>query len=45
MNNLDEMPPICQNCPYWEWAEFPYFCDCKERYERNELPRTKEREV
>ena len=38
MNDLDEMPPKCQNCPYWEWAERPYFCDCKERYENNILP-------
>lgn len=38
MNDLEEMPPKCQDCPYWEWAEYPYFCDCKERYENNILP-------
>ncbi len=38
MNDLNNMPPKCQDCPYWEWAERPYFCDCKERYENNILP-------
>lgn len=29
MNNLQDMPPKCQNCPYWEVAEEPYRCwDC-----------------
>ena len=38
MNDLSKMPPKCQNCPYWEWAEPPYFCDCDERYKNNEIP-------
>jgi len=38
MNDIDKMPPKCQNCPYWEWAEPPYFCDCRERYENNDIP-------
>lgn len=27
MNNIDEMPSKCQNCPYWELAKEPYCCD------------------
>ena len=38
MNSIDEMPPKCKSCPYWEYAEYPYFCDCKERYENNDIP-------
>ena len=38
MNDINDMPPKCQNCPYWEYAEFPWFCDCKERYENNDIP-------
>ena len=26
MNNLQDMPPKCQNCPYWEAAKEPYSC-------------------
>lgn len=26
MNDVDQMPPKCQNCPYWEIAEKPYCC-------------------
>lgn len=30
MNNIDDMPPKCHDCPYWEVAEKPYNCkDCK----------------
>lgn len=39
MNDLNEMPPKCQNCPYWEWAEYPYYCDCNWRYDNNILPK------
>lgn len=39
MNDLYKMPPKCWNCPYWEWAEPPYFCDCDKRYENNEIPK------
>ena len=38
MNDLNEMPPKCQNCPYWEWAVSPWLCHCDERYKNNELP-------
>lgn len=31
MNNIDEMPPKCHDCPYWEIAEKPYVCSkCRE---------------
>ena len=26
MNDIDEMPSKCQNCPYWELAKEPYCC-------------------
>lgn len=26
MNNIDEMPPKCHDCPYWEICEEPYIC-------------------
>lgn len=26
MNNIDEMPPRCHDCPYWEICEEPYVC-------------------
>ena len=26
MNNIEEMPPRCRDCPYWEICEEPYVC-------------------
>ncbi len=26
MNNIDEMLPMCHDCPYWEVCESPYIC-------------------
>lgn len=26
MNDVDEMPIKCKDCPYWEYAEYPYYC-------------------
>ena len=26
MNNIDDMPPKCHDCPYWEICEEPYVC-------------------
>lgn len=26
MRNIDEMPPKCHNCPYWEVCKYPYVC-------------------
>ncbi len=26
MNNIDDMWPICHDCPYWEVCEPPYIC-------------------
>ena len=26
MNNIDEMPAKCSDCPYWEQCEPPYVC-------------------
>ena len=32
MNDIDNMPPKCQSCPYWELAEEPYMCeDCEDK--------------
>ena len=34
MNNIDDMPPKCRDCPYWEIAEKPYVCSiCRKDYE------------
>jgi len=31
MNNIEEMPPKCHYCPYWELAKPPYYCpDCED---------------
>ena len=27
MNNIDDMWPICHDCPYWEVCEPPYICE------------------
>ena len=27
MNNIDDMWPICHDCPYWEICEPPYICE------------------
>lgn len=36
MNDIDDMPPKCRDCPYWEIAEKPYVCcDCRKE-ERND---------
>ena len=33
MNDINEMPSKCKNCPYWEFAEKPYYCiDCEKAY-------------
>lgn len=26
MNDINEMPPKCQYCPYWEVCEYPWVC-------------------
>lgn len=26
MNNIDNMPPKCHDCPYWEMCDEPYIC-------------------
>ena len=26
MNDIDSMPPKCNNCSYWEMCEYPYVC-------------------
>lgn len=26
MNNVDQMPTKCHDCPYWEVCEYPYVC-------------------
>lgn len=26
MNNIDDMPPKCHDCAYWELCESPYVC-------------------
>lgn len=31
MNKIDEMWPICHDCPYWEVCEPPYICEATEQ--------------
>jgi len=31
MNNLDEMPRICHDCPAWEICDPPYICIATEQ--------------
>ena len=31
MNNIDEMWPICHDCPYWEVCEPPFICEATEQ--------------
>jgi hypothetical protein len=46
MNNIDEMWPICHDCPYWEVCDYPYICEAteqkmkikKQKMERSNLP-------
>ena len=36
MNNVDDMMPICHDCPYWEVCEPPYNCAATEaKYRKN----------
>lgn len=30
MNNIDDMPPKCHDCPYWEICEEPYICQTQD---------------
>lgn len=47
MNNIDEMWPICHDCPYWEVCEPPYICEAieqkmktkKQKMDGNNLPK------
>ena len=31
MNDINEMPPKCQYCPYWEICEYPWVCPDREQ--------------
>ena len=31
MNNIDDMPPKCNDCPYWEICEAPYVCPTQDK--------------
>ena len=33
MNNIDDMPPKCHDCPYWEVCEEPYICKTRDSKE------------
>lgn len=35
MNDINDMPPKCQQCPYWEIAEKPYVCFACEEHMKN----------
>ena len=38
MNDINEMPPKCQYCPYWEVCEYPWVCPDRERLATNLQP-------
>lgn len=27
MNDIEQMPAKCHDCPYWEVCEYPYVCE------------------
>ena len=35
MNNIDDMPPKCHDCSYWEICEEPYICPTQYGERRN----------
>ena len=35
MNDINEMPPKCQYCPYWEVCEYPWVCPDREQLATN----------
>ena len=35
MNDINEMPPKCQYCPYWEVCEYPWVCPTREQLATN----------
>ena len=37
MNNIDEMYPICHDCPYWEVCESPYICEATVEKMKNQI--------
>ncbi len=38
MNDINEMPPKCQYCPYWEVCEYPWVCPDREQLATNLQP-------
>ena len=46
MNNIDDMWPICHDCPYWEVCEQPYICEAtKEKQNKTADEQDKEEET
>ena len=35
MNDINEMPPKCQYCPYWEVCGYPWVCPDREQLATN----------
>ena len=45
MNDLNDMYPICHDCPYWEVCEPPYVCVATEaKYRKSENENENENE-
>lgn len=36
MSKIDSMPPMCHDCPNWEFCEFPYVCPDTEQTKQPE---------
>lgn len=37
MNDINEMPPKCQYCPYWEVCEYPWVCPDREQQDEESI--------
>ena len=35
MNNIDDMPPKCHDCPYWEICKEPYICPTQDEKKKD----------
>jgi len=33
MKDIDDMPPKCHDCPYWEMCDEPYICPTQDKKE------------
>lgn len=41
MNDINEMPPKCQSCSYWEVCEYPWVCPDRKQPAADTISRVK----